>query len=69
MWICSYLDRYANMTADKENKIFFRSRIKESVHKEFKKLCVDLDVTMESVVNDSIEEWVNDKKQSQKTEK
>ncbi|MBD2168909.1 hypothetical protein H6G41_29855 [Tolypothrix sp. FACHB-123] len=49
------------MANESKDKIFFRTRIDALIHKRFKKLCVDEDVTMESVVNKLIEDWVKHK--------
>ncbi|BAY95928.1 hypothetical protein NIES37_73500 (plasmid) [Tolypothrix tenuis PCC 7101] len=47
-------------------KQYLRTKIDKKLHKEFKKLCTDLEVTMEQVTGELIEKWVQEQQQQQK---
>jgi hypothetical protein len=48
----------ASAAKQDDERMYFRTRIPKELHREFKKICIDIDRTMEDVAAELISEWV-----------
>ena len=51
------------MSEEQEEKIYLRTRIPKSIHKELKKASIDDQRTIEEIVAELIEEWLRQRNQ------
>ena len=66
----SYTIGFVNLSArNVVEKQYLRTRVPKELHKEFKQMCVAEEVTMEDVVAELIESWVQEKRKHQKQNK